>query len=152
VASLSESSQGEVGDNYIYQYLGIFLKRQIVDRIKESEFYAIMIDESTNISIQKKLSICVRYVVNGESQTEFLANVKIDNGYAHTIVRHLVAKLESLNIDKSKMVSLATDGTAAMLGLSYTDAKFFLNAYISAFINHYSIKFRFLYSINNLSF
>ena len=78
-----------------------------------------MIDESTNISIQKKLSICVRYVVNGESQTEFLANIKIDNGYAHTIVRHLVAKLESLNIDKSKMVSLATDGTAAMLGLSY---------------------------------
>ena len=67
-----------------------------------------MIDESTNISIQKKLSICVRYVVNGESQTEFLANVKIDNGYAHTIVRHLVAKLESLNIDKGKMVSLAS--------------------------------------------
>jgi hypothetical protein len=33
-----------------------------------------------------------------------------------TIVRHLVAKLESLNIAKGKMVSLATDGTAAMFG------------------------------------
>jgi hypothetical protein len=27
-------------------------KRQIVDRINESEFYAIMIDESTDISVQ----------------------------------------------------------------------------------------------------
>jgi hypothetical protein len=53
-----------------------------------------MIDESTDISVQKNLSICVRYVVNGESKTEFLANVKIDNAYAHTIVRHLVAKLD----------------------------------------------------------
>ena len=100
----------------VQECLAQISKRQIVDRINESEFYAIMIDESTDISVQKNLSICVRYVVNGESQTEFLANVKIDNGYAHTIVRHLVAKLESLNIAKGKMVSLATDGAAAMFG------------------------------------
>ena len=75
-----------------------------------------MFDESTDLSAQKHLSVCVRYVKNGEVVTTFLANVATENGKAHSIVSKLIQCLTNLGLDPGKIVSLATDGTATMTG------------------------------------
>ncbi|OOY36387.1 hypothetical protein BOV89_12870, partial [Solemya velum gill symbiont] len=38
------------------------LKSSIVDDIKESVFYGLTLDESTDLTVEKRLSICIRYV------------------------------------------------------------------------------------------
>lgn len=75
-----------------------------------------MIDESTDLAVQKHLSVCFRFVKNGEAVTKFLSNVSIQDGKAHTIVEHLIKCLTDLGLNPTKIVSLATDGAATMTG------------------------------------
>ena len=100
----------------IQQCISTILKRSIVDEINTSDHFSLMLDESTDISVEKHLSICIRYVKNGEPCTKFLANVKVNDGCATTIVNALYDCVSSLGIDMSKCVSLATDGASVMLG------------------------------------
>ena len=92
------------------------IRDELVSEIVQSEFYSIMIDESTDLTVQKHLSICIKYVKNGEAVTKFLTNVNVEDGKAHTIVRHVVTALENHGLKPEKMVSLATDGAATMMG------------------------------------
>ena len=47
------------------------LTQEIVTDIKSSQVFGIMINESTNLTVDKRLSICVRYVKAGELVTKF---------------------------------------------------------------------------------
>ena len=92
------------------------LTESLVSDIKSSPVYSIMLDESTDISVEKKLSICVRYLKLGEPQTIFLCNVDLPDGFAHTIISKVVEQFDKLGIELSKRTSLATDGAAVMMG------------------------------------
>lgn len=92
------------------------LQDELINDIKKSEIFAIMLDESTDVTVQKRLSICIRYVKAGEPLTKMLCNVHVDDGCAHTIMNTVVQEFERLDIDLSKCTSLATDGAASMMG------------------------------------
>ena len=92
------------------------LHQGVVDEIKSSEYFAILLDESTDIRVSKRLSLCVRYVKGGNAVSNFLTNLKIPDGRAHTIVKATMHFLESAGVDMTKCVSLATDGASVMLG------------------------------------
>ena len=93
------------------------LTENLVSNINHSPVYSIMLDESTDITVEKKLSICVRYVnKKGKAETTFLCNVPLADGCAHTIVSTVSEQFEGLGIDLSKCTSLATDGAAVMMG------------------------------------
>ena len=82
----------------------------------QSGFSAVLIDEFTDISISKRLSICVRFIHLGSPLTAFLGNVELSDGHAHTITTALLSYLDQCNIDVSKCVSIATDGAYVMMG------------------------------------
>ena len=92
------------------------IHRDLVSEVNESGVYALMLDESTDLTVHKHLSICVRYVKTGEPVTKFLANLPLPDGKAHTIVNETINCLTKLGLESSKIVSLATDGAATMLG------------------------------------
>lgn len=75
-----------------------------------------MVDESTDLSVEKHLSVCVRYVNDGQVITKFLINTSIPDGKAHTITECITASLDKLGLDKTKIVSVATDGASVMTG------------------------------------
>ncbi|XP_061173439.1 uncharacterized protein LOC133182609 [Saccostrea echinata] len=100
----------------IQSCIATIFTREIIKDIMESSFYAVMIDESTDLTVQKHLSLCIRYVKDGEAVTKFLANVSVEDGKAHTIVQRVVQCLEEFGLDPSKIVSLATDGASTMMG------------------------------------
>ena len=86
-------------------------ERVLVSGIVESGVYAIMLDESTDLTAHKHLSICVRYLKEGNPVTKFLKNLPIKVGKAHAIVSEVIVCLSSmLGLDTGKMVSLGTDG------------------------------------------
>ncbi|XP_053395815.1 SCAN domain-containing protein 3-like [Mercenaria mercenaria] len=92
------------------------LRDELVNEIKSSGGFALMLDESTDETVDKRLSMCVRYVKGGELFTKMLYNVPIADGRAHTIVNCVVEEFEKLGISLADCTSLATDGAAAMMG------------------------------------
>ena len=93
-----------------------FLKKDLTDKLRHSMYFAVLIDESTDITVSKRLSICVRYVNAGRPQTAFLGNVELEDGCAHTITTASLSYFEQSDIDASKCVSLSTDGASVMMG------------------------------------
>ena len=53
---------------------------ELVNDIKASGVFALILDESTDVSVDKRLRICFRYVKGGEAQTKQLYNVHLDDG------------------------------------------------------------------------
>ena len=92
------------------------LKKTLIEKINRSEYYAILLDETTDITVTKRLSICVRYFYGGTAETSFLGNVELPDGRVHTITAAVQKFLEDAGIDMSKCVSLATDGASVMTG------------------------------------
>lgn len=100
----------------IQRSISFVLKADLVSEIKTSVFYGLMIDESTDLTVDKRLSVCIRYVKNGEPLTKFLCNVPLEDGKATTIVNSIVKTFEQLGLSLSACVSLATDGASVMTG------------------------------------
>jgi hypothetical protein len=92
------------------------LTTSVISDIESSPFYSLMLDESTDITVNKHLSICVRYIKCGSPVTRFLCNVALTNGKAHTIVNCMVEILQELGLNLSNCTSIATDGAAVMMG------------------------------------
>lgn len=111
-ANIKYKNLSYVTINDIQSCISSIIQRSLIEEILQSDTYAIMIDESTDLAVQKHLSICVRYVKSGEAVTRFLANVAVEDGKAHTIVSHLT----NLGLDPAKILSLATDGASTMTG------------------------------------
>lgn len=90
--------------------------QKLVKNIRESPFYALQFEESTdiaNLSNQPK----VRYVHNGELQEDFLFCKSLPTqSTAEAIFDILKAFIVSNGIDWSKCVGLSTDGARAMVG------------------------------------
>ena len=91
-------------------------ERGLVSDILESGVYTIMLDESTHLTGQTHLSICVRYVKDGNPVSKFLNNLPIKDGMEHIIVSEVIACVTMLGLDTGKMVSLGTDGASTMMG------------------------------------
>ena len=92
-ANMKYKNLSYVTINEIQSCISNIFQRDLVEEMLQSEMYALMLDESTDLSVQKHLSLCVRYVKNGVAVTRFLANITLDDGKAHTIVRSLISCL-----------------------------------------------------------
>ncbi|XP_058261614.1 zinc finger BED domain-containing protein 5-like isoform X2 [Hemibagrus wyckioides] len=93
------------------------ITQKLVKHIRESPFYALQWDESSDIANLSNLLAFVRYVHNGELQEEFLFCKPLPaQTTAEAIFDILNAFIDSNGIDWSKCVGLSTDGARAMVG------------------------------------
>ena len=88
----------------------------IAKRLRESPFLGIMLDESLDIAVQKKLVIYFKLVVQGAPCVQFGINCEVVNGKARTIVEALRKYLASIGVPLGKIIGIGTDGAATMLG------------------------------------
>ncbi|XP_057184698.1 zinc finger BED domain-containing protein 5 [Triplophysa rosa] len=93
------------------------ITQKLVINIQESPFYALQLDESTDIANLSNLLAFVRYVHNGQLQEDFLFCKPLPGqSTAQAIFDILNAFIVSNGIDWSKCVGLSTDGARAMTG------------------------------------
>ena len=91
--------------------------KQLVSRIRASRFYALQIDESTDISSLANLLAFVRYEHDGEIHEDVLFCKHLpSHTTAETIFETLNGFMVSNEIDWTKCVGLSTDGAQAMVG------------------------------------
>ena len=61
-------------------------KDRIKNPIQDSPFVGIMLDESLDISVQKKLVVYLKLVCDGQPMLQFGENVEVKDGRAETIL------------------------------------------------------------------
>lgn len=67
--------------------------------IANSDYYSLLCDETTDISITKELIVYMRYLSGGKSVTRFLEVRELKDGRADTIFRSLQDMAEKFNLN-----------------------------------------------------
>ncbi|XP_048236859.1 zinc finger protein 862-like [Haliotis rufescens] len=93
------------------------LRDSVTNKISASPCLSILIDESTDISVTKKLLIYTKSLTSSfDVETNFLANVQIPDGKANTLLGAVKKTLLDRGIPMSKIIAVGSDGAAVMTG------------------------------------
>ena len=111
MSDLHSNSIKDVQNSLLY-----VIQQNLKTEVKDSEYYGIIIDESTDLSIHKKLVVYLRYIHNGEMKTELIGNIRIKDGKAQTIHEELQISLGTLGLNVKNCVGLGSDGASVMFG------------------------------------
>lgn len=100
--------------------------RELVQDLKGTS-YSLIVDESTDITMQKQLCVVVRYYNASLKHivTNFIAMIIIENGTADTIFDAIVNYRQAHNIPIERCIGLATDGCISMVGCNHSLIKNF---------------------------
>ena len=94
------------------------IEEVILADINSSQFLGLIVDESTDITIHKKLNVymkCLSKETN-EPVYHFMDYVNVIDGKAETIINEIKMLMATKNIPMDKISSLASDGAAVMTG------------------------------------
>ena len=86
--------------------------------LSASPFVSVMADETTDITVKKRLGVYVRTVdpETMEPKTRFLANVSITDGTGKSMDDAINTLLNENGLPANKIIALGSDGAAAMTG------------------------------------
>src|ERR1700738_4394273 len=98
--------------------ISTILQRQILDKIQDSRFFGIMIDESTDISVVGHLVIFAIFLEGGVVTTSFLGLLWIVDGQksSSVIFDLLIGALKTWGLDMNKCVGFGSDGASTIVG------------------------------------
>ncbi|MCO5569033.1 hypothetical protein L7F22_022739 [Adiantum nelumboides] len=87
--------------------------------VKQGPFYSLMIDESTDRSVEKHMTVYISFLSGaglGVCKTQFARLVIVADGTAQTKYDALKKVLVEIGLDVHHMVGIATDGDSSMFG------------------------------------
>ena len=92
------------------------IENRTKDDIASSQFVGIIVDESCDIAVYKKLIIYVQIIKDGKAQILFCDNKNVMDGKAETIATAINEFLTEYNIPTVKLAGLGADGAPVMTG------------------------------------
>ncbi|CAL9692667.1 unnamed protein product [Knipowitschia caucasica] len=93
------------------------VKNTLIERIKNSRYFAIQLDESTDVADLANLLVYVRYEYDGAAQEDILFCQSLETRTtAEHIFQLLNAFIHENGLDWKKCVGVCTDGARAMTG------------------------------------
>ncbi|XP_076463272.1 uncharacterized protein C17orf113-like [Babylonia areolata] len=92
------------------------METQALSDVHNSPFVGVIIDETVNVTVNKKLIIFLRYTKNGEAHTTFCGNYTVSAGDAETVFNKVSQVLNQKGIDTVKVIGLGSDGASVMFG------------------------------------
>ena len=98
------------------QLLILEVRRKIVERIKNKDFYAILADESSDITKKEQMSFTVRTSTDDyEAKDEFLGVYECINGLSSdSLLTYITDILLRCNLDYHKVAAIGFDGASVM--------------------------------------
>ena len=98
--------------------MALLMLRDVISCIQGSKFYSIMADESTDITNQEQLVICIRSVDKYLNPHEdFIGLHQMDKIDATTLTKVIKDIILRLGLDPSKLRGQCYDGCNTMMGL-----------------------------------
>ena len=92
------------------------IRNKLSEEIGASPFVGVIIDETVNITNEKKMIIFLRYTIDGRPKTAFCGNYTLLAGDADTVFQKVSQVLREKGIDTRRVVGLASDGASVMFG------------------------------------
>ena len=92
--------------------VGSAILDEIIRRVKGAEMYAIMADETPDLSKTEQLAVLVRYVWNGMVEERLLAVEPMDETTAEALFHTIREKLQQCGIEFSNMRGQCYDGAS----------------------------------------
>ena len=103
--------------NKMIQLLGLNVQKQIVMELKEAGPYALIADETMDISRKEQFSVCVRYVTGQlQVQERFLGFWDVATTDGETLCLKIQEILSQLGINLTMLRAQAYDGASNMRG------------------------------------
>lgn len=102
--------------NELIGSLATVVRRHILDRILEAEFFTLIIDETADASRVEQVSFVFRYALRGEIFESFLTFKDVYSTTGEALFETLNELLIKFDIDLKNCRGLCTDGAANMLG------------------------------------
>ncbi|XP_031352107.1 SCAN domain-containing protein 3-like [Photinus pyralis] len=93
--------------------------KDIIDDINNSNaHYSLILDESTDISVNKYLCVCVRYysAVKQSITTEYLGIISMITCRAEDLYEAVISFIKNNNLEISKLIGIGTDGANNLCG------------------------------------
>ncbi|KAK3086416.1 hypothetical protein FSP39_018175 [Pinctada imbricata] len=103
----------------ILQCLSEQIRTPILDDLKESRYFSLLIDETTDIAVLKQMTILVRFLKSEPKpklHTHFLCLKDLPDGKADTIMAALKTFFANNEIPTRKLIGLGSDGASVMVG------------------------------------
>jgi hypothetical protein len=102
------------------EYAGVFsnmLDDALIADLQKSPWFAVLVDESTDVAVEKHLAVYVRYMSPDMRPVErFLQLTELTKSDAATIHASLVEVLEDRGLSMHKLVGFGSDGASVMTG------------------------------------
>lgn len=109
---ISPKSQNELIDA-----IGQVMQQEVVLEWKQSQYFSLIADETTDFSKREQLSVCLRYVLPNNSIRERFLSFEIATDLTGLgLATQLLSLLDRCGIDITRMVGQGYDGAAAMSG------------------------------------
>lgn len=92
---------------------------QVIIRIKNSGYFAVLADDTQDVSRHEQLSLCVRYVDDTEQpiiREDFITFVHVEDLSAEALSRTIIQNLTDLGLDMNLLVGQGYGGAAVMSG------------------------------------
>ncbi|KAL7398332.1 hypothetical protein ABVT39_007995 [Epinephelus coioides] len=102
--------------NEIFSVMANMLKKEISDEVKEAEYFALMVDESKDVSKKEQISIVVYYLKKGYVHEEFLHFAAADGLDAGSLLNSIKSTLSQCITDVKACIGQCYDGAAVMSG------------------------------------
>ena len=75
-----------------------------------------MVDESTDLGLEKHMIVFINYIDNGSVQTKYLTLIKLASADSSVVYNSLISYLRACDIDISTVYGFGSDGAAVMTG------------------------------------
>ena len=123
LANLSGGSNATYTSHHILEDFQDSIAQVITEsinlKIANSPFITVLVDESTDITVLKKL--CIYFQIMNTTtmagETIFIENVQVAGGDAKTIHDEIVRVIKARNVDMHKVIGLGSDGAAVSIVL-----------------------------------
>lgn len=106
--------------NELIELCGNAIQEQLIKRVKQSGFFAVLADETQDISRHEQLALCLRYVdcSSGKAviREDFLEFVHVEDVTAPALASTIIQRLKSFGLDLENLVGQGYDGAAVMSG------------------------------------
>ena len=87
------------------------------EELSASPFVAVMADETTDITVKKRLGLYVRTISpDMEPKTRFITNLSVPDGSGKTIADAISTVLLEYGVPPEKIIALGSDGASVMTG------------------------------------
>lgn len=96
--------------------LSLVIEEHILSEMQSSDFFALITDESTDITVMKQLVLVGRYLSDTGVQTSYLHIVDLPNGTADTIETAMLQYLSDKTLPVTKLRAFGSDGASVMTG------------------------------------